>query len=301
MTTPVRPFVAVAITDHVRAARLAAQAAVQWGLPQPTMLRTGTNAVFTAGDTVLRVSRCSAPAPTLVAFADVLRAHGVSILRPVACTETDDGLAVIATPRVDPVGEVDWADVGRQLRRLHRIPRGDVATSGYPLPRADTLPHWQLRDLLEGLASDPTVGLADGDVAAVRAAIAEVDDWPILVAEEVVCHGDVHPGNVVATAAGPVLLDWDLACLGPREWDLAPMMRWEHRWGGAGGAAAALRSGYGTDVDEQLLDRLSSGRLLAATLMRVAAGRTDPAAREEAARRLRFWSGDPDAPQWRPA
>jgi hypothetical protein len=40
-------------------------------------------------------------------------------------------------------------------------------------------------------------------------------------------------------------------------------------------------------------------RNVAATLMRVRAGRHDPAVRQEAERRLRYWRGDPDAPQWR--
>lgn len=41
-------------------------------------------------------------------------------------------------------------------------------------------------------------------------------------------------------------------------------------------------------------------RLLAATLMRLEAGRDDEAAATEAQRRLRWWRGDPDAPMWRP-
>jgi hypothetical protein len=32
--------------------------------------------------------------------------------------------------------------------------------------------------------------------------------------------------------------------------------------------------------------------------MRLRAGRMDPAARPEAERRLAYWRGDPDAPQW---
>jgi hypothetical protein len=39
-------------------------------------------------------------------------------------------------------------------------------------------------------------------------------------------------------------------------------------------------------------------RNVVATLMRVRAGRTDPAAAAEAQRRLRYWRGDTDAPQW---
>ena len=40
-------------------------------------------------------------------------------------------------------------------------------------------------------------------------------------------------------------------------------------------------------------------RLVAATLMRLRAGRHDPAAMPEAQRRLAYWRGDPDAPTWR--
>jgi len=45
---------------------------------------------------------------------------------------------------------------------------------------------------------------------------------------------------------------------------------------------------------------LAELRLLIATLMRVRAGRTDAAAAREADRRLRYWNGDIDAPQWQP-
>ena len=32
-------------------------------------------------------------------------------------------------------------------------------------------------------------------------------------------HGDAHPGNLLATAAGPVWTDLEETCRGPREWD----------------------------------------------------------------------------------
>jgi Ser/Thr protein kinase RdoA (MazF antagonist) len=34
-------------------------------------------------------------------------------------------------------------------------------------------------------------------------------------------HGEPHGGNVLWTAGGPVLIDFEAACAGPREWDLA--------------------------------------------------------------------------------
>jgi aminoglycoside phosphotransferase (APT) family kinase protein len=36
----------------------------------------------------------------------------------------------------------------------------------------------------------------------------------------VVTHGEPHPGNVIVTESGPVLVDWDTACLAPPERDL---------------------------------------------------------------------------------
>src|SRR5207237_7543408 len=34
-------------------------------------------------------------------------------------------------------------------------------------------------------------------------------------------HGDAHLGNVFITPAGPLWTDFEAACLGPREWDVA--------------------------------------------------------------------------------
>lgn len=38
---------------------------------------------------------------------------------------------------------------------------------------------------------------------------------------EALVHGDLHPGNVIATAAGPVVIDWESAALGPNDADAA--------------------------------------------------------------------------------
>ena len=77
--------------------------------------------------------------------------------------------------------------------------------------------------------------------------------WPVLVEsierhsgwarfeDRVVCHGDVHPGNVMMTADGPALIDWDLLCWAPAGWDHGPMMTWHERWGGSGGGVRRVR------------------------------------------------------------
>ena len=39
-------------------------------------------------------------------------------------------------------------------------------------------------------------------------------------APNVITHGEPHSGNVIMTPEGPKLIDWDTACLAPRERDL---------------------------------------------------------------------------------
>jgi Ser/Thr protein kinase RdoA (MazF antagonist) len=114
-----------------------------------------------------------------------------------------------------------------------------------------------------------------------------------------VCHGDVHPGNVMQSIDGPVLLDWDLLCAAPAAWDHAPLMTWTGRWGGEPGIYEAFAAGYGRSFrGDAVAEAISELRLVAATLMRVRAGRSDPAAAREAALRLRYWRGEQAAPMW---
>ena len=117
-----------------------------------------------------------------------------------------------------------------------------------------------------------------------------------------VCHGDVHPGNAVQTSSGPVLVDWDLLCREPRGWDHGALINWVERWGGEPGLYERFSDGYGADLrHDPFAAAAAQLRLVAATLMRVRAGRLDAGAREEAVRRLRYWAGDADAPVWRAA
>jgi Ser/Thr protein kinase RdoA (MazF antagonist) len=144
-----------------------------------------------------------------------------------------------------------------------------------------------------------------GDLLDVRArhglrdAIAAHGDWRGRVGGRVVCHGDVHPGNVMPTAEGPVLLDWDLSCHAPTAWDHAPLMTWTRQWGGEPAMYERFAEGYGRSfTGDPLAESLAVMRNVVATLMRLRAGRTSVAAAAEAERRLRYWRGDPDAPPW---
>ena len=109
-----------------------------------------------------------------------------------------------------------------------------------------------------------------------------------------VCHGDVHPGNVIQSADGPVLLDWDLLCAGPAAWDHAPLMTWTERWGGEAGIYERSPQGYGRSFTRRSVGRgdrrTSSGRgNVDASARR---SKPIPAAAEEAELRLRYWRGE---------
>jgi hypothetical protein len=88
-------------------------------------------------------------------------------------------------------------------------------------------------------------------------------------------------------------------CAAPAGWDHAMLLTLAERWGGEAGAYRAFADGYGVSMaDDVATRRFAELRNVAATLMRVRAARTDPVARSEAVRRLRYWRGEPDAPVW---
>jgi hypothetical protein len=104
---------------------------------------------------------------------------------------------------------------------------------------------------------------------------------------------------VVATTSGTVLLDWDLLCLAPPAWDHAALLPWASRWGGPPRWYAEFAEGYGCSLAGDPVARsIAELRLVAATLMRLRAGRENRAAMPEARRRLAYWRGDPSAPMW---
>lgn len=291
-----RAFVDHAVRDPARAERVAALAAARWGLDRPVPIRVGMNGIYAAGDEVLRVGEPSVPAVVSLRLADFWLARGISVPEPARrdVFETD-GLSVTSWRRIEPsAGDVDWAAVGAMIAAVHAVDPAELP-AGVPLPYPEHFEWWHLDELLASVAD-----LVDDDArAGLRAAIDAHRTW-VHDDERVVCHGDVHPGNVMMTAAGPVLGDWDLLCWAPRGWDHAPLVTWHERWGGHATTYPDFCRGYGRSLaDEPTTVALAELRLAAATLMRLRAGRSDGAARAEARRRLAYWRGEPDAPTWR--
>jgi Ser/Thr protein kinase RdoA (MazF antagonist) len=205
-----------------------------------------------------------------------------------------DGLSVTVWERIEASARpIDWTRVGALVRRVHDTDPASLPDS-VPLPSPSSFPWWNFGALLEraGRGLDPAARQG------LEAAIGRHRRWSEFD-DVVVCHGDVHPGNVLMTADGPVLIDWDLLCLAAPGWDHGPMLSFEQRWGGRPGEYDDFANGYGRSLaDDPTTIAIAELRLVAATLMRVGAALDDPLARPEAERRLRFWRGDPDAPPW---
>ena len=188
---------------------------------------------------------------------------------------------------------IDWRRVGEMVRQTHELAPGDMPDE-YPLPRPIDFPWWNF----PALFNDVGTALDDAAREGIDAAIGRWPNWAD-EAGSVVCHGDVHPGNVIMTVDGPVLIDWDLLCWAPPGWDHAPMMTWHSRWGGDASGYADFCAGYGRSmVGDPAAEAFAELRLVAATLMRLKAGMRNAAALPEARRRLAFWRADSDAPVW---
>lgn len=293
-----RPYVDAPVADRALVRRAATAAADHWGLPEPQLMRVSMNAIFAAGDTVLRASTPSVDARHSIELAETLIARGLRVAHPMRGEPYQLGpVAVTCWERIRPSGsEIDWRAVGSMVRRVHDIVPGDVP-AGYPVPSPASFPWWHFDDLLEQVRDS----IDDAACRGIEQAIARWPCWDRFAdGEVVVCHGDVHPGNVMMCEDGPVLLDWDLLCAAPPGWDHAPLMTFGSRWVGTGREYASFASGYGRSLrDDPATEAFAELRLVAATLMRVRAGRRDEAANVEATARLRYWAGDPGAPLWR--
>lgn len=292
-----RPFVDRPVSDLDRATGAARAAASAWRLPAPSLVRRGMNALYVCDRVVLRVGSATAAPALAHELVRMLAAHGVATVRPAdGWAASFDGFAVTAWERVDVVdAPIDWRAVGAMVRRVHELSLDEVP-AGYPVPVPTAFPWWDFDALLADVGGEIDDGARAGLAAAVERHRSALDE---VAAHPVVCHGDVHPGNVLVSAAGPLLVDWDLLCRADPVWDHAMLTTYATRWGGDPDVYPAFADGYGRSLaDEPLTIALGELRNVAATLMRVRAARGDRAAANEAERRLRYWRGDRDAPAW---
>lgn len=294
----VRAFVDTRVDDVDAAAAVADIAARHWGLSRPVLLRHGMNVIFRSRDVVVRVATPSVHASCSIDLALTLGEHGIPVAAPARPDVIEEaGLSATAWRYVASSGEpIDWSGVGSIVRRVHELSPSDLPEN-VPTPSPVAFPWWNFERLLTEV-DDELDPAARSGIESTLARWSGWDEWDR--GDAVVCHGDVHPGNVIMTDEGPVLIDWDLLCLAPPGWDHAPLMPWTRRWGGEPGIYEAFAAGAGGSMRADVrASAFAELRLVAATLMRVKAGIVDPEARPEGQRRLAYWRGDADAPIWR--
>jgi hypothetical protein len=136
---------------------------------------------------------------------------------------------------IDQSGDPDPAEAGRGLRAVH----------GALVDYAGVLPDGHARQTEEMVAALPP----SADTELLRAAnVAQVE-----VAGQAL-HGDAHLMNCLGSPGGALWHDFETACRGPREYDLAALVS-RHRVLGDSPQASAALFAYG-DHDADLLEAM---------------------------------------------
>ncbi|MGW3331407.1 phosphotransferase enzyme family protein [Streptomyces rubiginosohelvolus] len=216
------------------------------------LLALGENAVFAAGDLVIKVGRDATGHPELraraereVALADWLAASGVPAVR---ATEREprlvEGHPVTLWHRLpDAVRPAEPRDLAPLLTRVHALP----APTDFTLPRRELLGGVERWLTLAGDAIDPADAdylreRRDGFAAAAAALVPHLPPGPI--------HGDALPRNVHVGPDGPVLVDLETFSADLREHDLVVLALSRDRYGLDPAAYDAFTAAYGWDVRE---------------------------------------------------
>lgn len=278
---------------------VAADCAAGLGLPAPVHLRSGENHVYRAGGVLLRIG--PNPADRTLLLHRHLASRGVAVTEPVADPLTRDGWHVSLWRWIEDDADFDHRRLGEQVRLLHSIPIEETVAAVGRLPWCGDADWLDVPSHLERIID---LGLVTPDQAQALTGVWEgIADWKQQAHTEpaVLCHGDLHPGNIVSRHREPVLLDIDGLCLGPPQWDHAPLLTWGRIWGGRADDYPTFADGYGYDYRTDLLaGTLATLRLLAPTVNMVLRGHLDDRHHREGRRRLRYWMDDPGWPTWQP-
>ncbi len=228
-------------------ARAVLAAAVPERAAAAELLALGENAVFAAGDVVVKVGRDAAllgRAEREVRVAEWLAEQDVPAVRAAqGVAELVRGHPVTYWRRLpDAVGDAGGGDLAGLLRTVHALGRPEFGLPG--------------RDLLDGVerwleaaggAIDPgdaafLRGRRDGLAVAVRELAPRLPTGPV--------HGDALPRNVLVGPRGPVLTDLETFADDLREHDLVVMALALDRYGLDPQEYEAFCEGYGWDVRE---------------------------------------------------
>ncbi|MET9254967.1 aminoglycoside phosphotransferase family protein [Streptomyces sp. NPDC003717] len=209
------------------------------------LLALGENAVFAAGDLVVKVGRDASlleRARRELAVARWLAEAGVPAVRAAGESALDvEGHPVTVWHRLpDAVRPAEPRDVAGLLRLVHALPAPSFA-----LPPRDLLGGVERWLRLAGDAIDPADAAflrerRDGFAPAAAALTPHLPPGPI--------HGDALPRNVHVGPDGPVLVDLETFSFDLREHDLVVMALSRDRYGLPAEAHDAFTAAYGWDV-----------------------------------------------------
>lgn len=266
-------------------------------------LHRRSNAVWLVGDTVVRLAPDTPSRRTRAKTSiDITRWLATVTDEPIALTPlagpqpllTNGAVATFWPYRPYP-GQARTADVAHLIRSLHAVK---------PSPPSP-IPHYRpLRRLHEALdldAARPEPVLARDDRTWLRKRADELIaayKSTVFPLGHGLVHADAHTENAVHDRDGWVLIDWDNACLGPRELDLAGSLP-DHFHAPLDDRAEFVAA-YGLDLldwpDWTLLRDLTEYHSLG-SYIRLAA--TTPAAAVELSRRVRSLRTGDRATIWR--
>jgi len=283
--------------DSEAATRVARLAAVRAGLPAPSLVRIGSSAMFRCGEAAMRVSPKGSDATSAARLARFLADAGIPAPVPLEEPFDIEGWPVTIWPWLEGSSDpVDGEALGRIVAKLHALSLAHIE----PVLQ---VPSWNQND-----AADPRAALDEirdrslisaPELERLDAVFTEHAGWQERTeARSVVCHGDLHPNNLLATHDRLWLIDWDSVCLAPAFWDHAMLTTLE-LWGGPPGFYAAFARGYGHDYSADPACRdLAMLRLLTATANLVLRAQWDPSAVAQVQVRLRYWMGEAVPGSW---
>lgn len=128
--------------------------------------------------------------------------------------EGDDFVVTLWTYYEPTSPQISPADYAAALVRLH----AGMRTVGVSAPRFTD----RVDSALHLIASrDLTPALAEGDRELLGDTLRWVSRTVAERGDEQLLHGEPHPGNLLATNHGPLFVDLETCCRGPREFDLA--------------------------------------------------------------------------------
>ncbi|MFJ1748378.1 phosphotransferase enzyme family protein [Streptomyces sp. NPDC088116] len=234
--------------DEARAREILAGA----GLPYDAeLLALGENAVFEAGELVVKIGRDATAHPELlararheVALASWLAECGIPAVRAAEPeARSVDGHPVSLWHRLPKATRPAAAgDLASLLRLVHALP-----TPSFPLPRRELLGGVERWLRIAGDAIDPADadylrGRRDSFAEASATLVPHLPPGPI--------HGDALPRNVHVGPDGPVLVDLETFSSDFREHDLVVMALSRDRYGLPAEAYDTFTATYGWDVRE---------------------------------------------------